>query len=95
MSAEYKIFETAGYAEDLESLKKAGARNITTKLEAFVYPQLRAEPHFGPNIKKLRNWAPPIWRYRVGNWRFFYEIDEQEIIVYLIAAYHRGEAYRP
>lgn len=49
--------------------------------------------NYGPNIKKLRNWKPPTWRYRVGDWRFFYEIDEQEKTVYLIAAYHRGEAY--
>jgi mRNA-degrading endonuclease RelE of RelBE toxin-antitoxin system len=31
----------------------------------------------------------PAWRYRIGAWRFFYEIDETEKIVYLLAASHR------
>lgn len=92
--ADFRIFETDGYAEDLESLKKAGAKQIGPKLEQFVYPQLRREPHFGPNIKKLTNWEPDTWRYRIGSWRFFYEIDEEEKIVNMTAAYHRGEAYR-
>lgn len=92
--AEYRLFETEGYAQDLASLKKAGAREIESKLEEFVYPQLKGEPHYGANIKKLRNWEPDMWRYRVGNWRFFYEIDEDEKIVYLTAAHHRREAYR-
>jgi mRNA interferase RelE/StbE len=54
---------------------------------------LREEPHFGSNIKKLRDFTPETWRYRIGDWRFFYQIDEEEHIVYLIAAHHRKEAY--
>jgi mRNA interferase RelE/StbE len=34
-----------------------------------------------------------VWRYRIGAWRFFYEIDDKERIVFLIAASHRGSAY--
>ena len=92
--AEYRIFETDNFSDNLEKLKKAGATKIREKLQEFVYPQLREEPHFGPNIKRLRNWEPDTWRYRVGNWRFFYEIDENEKIVFMIAGYHRKEAYR-
>jgi mRNA interferase RelE/StbE len=58
-----------------------------------VYPQLAQHPHFGPHIKKLRGYTPDIWRYRIGAWRFFYEIDEEKRIVFLIAAAHRGSAY--
>ena len=50
-------------------------------------------PHFGPHIRKLKGYAPETWRYRIGAWRFFYEIDEHERVVSMIAASHRGSAY--
>ncbi len=72
---------------------KSGKSAIEEKLRKFVYPQLRIHPHYGPNIKKLREFKPETWRYRIGDWRFFYEIDEDERIVFMIAASHRSSAY--
>ena len=60
---------------------------------SMVHSELRKRPHFGPNIKKLRGWQPETWRYRIGSWRFFYEIDEAEHIIFMIAASHRSSAY--
>jgi mRNA-degrading endonuclease RelE of RelBE toxin-antitoxin system len=51
-------------------------------------------PQSGSNIKRLKNWDPPAWRYRAGDWRFFCEIDEKQRIVFVTAADHRKEAYR-
>lgn len=90
----YQIFETTTFKKDLAQLDRAGLRRIQEKLETHTYPQLRTDPHYGPNIKRLKNWEPPTWRYRVGAWRFFYEINEREKIVYMITADHRSEAYR-
>lgn len=92
--AKYGIFETTGFTGDLEKLEKAGASQVVAKLKEFVYPQLRINPYLGQNIKKLRNWSPETWRYRVGDWRFFYQVEEDEATVFMIAAYHRKEAYR-
>lgn len=78
---------------DLKDIAKSGHRKIVDKLHKFVYSQLKTHPHYGPYIKKLKNYSPPTWRYRVGSWRFFYEIDEQESIVFMIAAHHRSQAY--
>ncbi len=58
------------------------------------YPALRNNPRRGPNIKRLKNWEPPTWRYRVGDWRFFYEIDDRRRLVFMTAADHRKQAYR-
>ncbi len=91
--ADYKIFETDNFSKNLSEINHAGAKTIHSKLLGYVYPQLRKEPHFGPNIKKLKNFTPDTWRYRVGDWQFFYEIDEKEQVVYMIAAHHRQEAY--
>jgi mRNA-degrading endonuclease RelE of RelBE toxin-antitoxin system len=30
----------------------------------------------------------------VGEWRFFYEVDDEERIVFMVAADHRKQAYR-
>ena len=54
---------------------------------------MRRHPHFGPHIRKLRGFQPETWRYRIGAWRFFYEIDEGERIVFMVTAAHRGAAY--
>ena len=67
---------------------------ISRKLRNYVYPQLKENPHFGNNIKKMRNYSPETWRYRIGEYRFFYQIDEQEKIVFMIAADHRKQSYR-
>ena len=91
--ANYRIFETDRFQKDLKHIAKSGSLKISEKLESYVYPQLKDHPHYGNNIKKLKNYTPPTWRYRIGSWRFFYEIDEQNSIVFMIAAYHRSQAY--
>ena len=93
MSSDYRLFETRQFQKELERLARAGTQTVVSKLERVVYPQLRRHPHFGPNIRKLKGFEPDTWRYRIGSWRFFYEIDEDERIVFLIAAAHRGSAY--
>ena len=93
MSSDYRLFETRQFQRDLERLARSGEPAVVSKLERIVYPQLRLHPHFGPHVRKLRSFEPDTWRYRIGSWRFFYEIDEQERIVFLIAAAHRGSAY--
>ena len=92
--ARYRIFETATFQEDLARLSRSGLGRLTEKLRSQVYPLLRDEPHFGPNIKRLKNWEPPTWRCRIGAWRFFYEIDESDRVVSMTAADHRSDVYR-
>jgi len=89
----YKIFETNQFQEDLRQIAASGHSKIVRKLQSVVYPQLRQHPHFGPNIKKLKNFKPETWRYRIGAWRFFFEIDETEHVVFMTAAHHRSQAY--
>jgi mRNA interferase RelE/StbE len=90
----YRIFETDQFQKDLQRLSKSGKPKIAQKLREAVYPQLRQHPHYGPSIKKLKGFQPETWRFRIGAWRFFYEIDEEEKMVFLIAASHRSAAYR-
>jgi mRNA interferase RelE/StbE len=89
----YRIFETKQFQKDLDQIAQSGQRKVAKKLRDFVYPQLRRHPHFGPNIKKLKDFTPDTWRYRIGAWRFFYEIDEEEKVTSMVAASHRSSAY--
>lgn|SRR5262247_701024 len=90
----FRIFQTRQFLADLAGLGITPQKRIETKLRDYIYPILRDNPYFGPNIRRLKNWDPPTWRYRVGDWRFFYEIDEKQRIVFMTAADHRKEAYR-
>lgn len=90
----YRVFETETFQRDLARLSRSSLTRLTDKLKSQVFPRFREEPHFGPNIKRLKHWEPPTWRYRVGAWRFFYEVDESERVVAMTAADHRGEADR-
>lgn len=37
---------------------------------------------------------PDVRRLRVGDYRVFYTIENGELVVYVVAVAHRGEAYR-
>ncbi len=89
----FKIFETDQFLEDLEQDFGGQQERIKRKLAIYVYLQLKQNPYFGKNIKKLPNYKPETWRYRIGDYRFFYTIDDPKKIVFMIAADHRSSAY--
>jgi mRNA interferase RelE/StbE len=90
----FRIFETEQFIEDLTRDFEGRGEGIRKKLSEYIYPQLRMNPFYGKNIKKLKNYEPDTWRYRISSYRFFYEIDERERIVYMLAADSRKDSYR-
>ena len=90
----YKIFETDEFAKRIRKLPRRDASFIQKKLNEYVYPQIRIEPFLGRNIKKLRDYDPPIWRYRIGKFRVFYFIDSKEKTVYVLSVDLRKAAYK-
>jgi len=89
----FKIIETKGFLEDISQDFRGQHKAIIQKLKDYVYPQLSLQPYFGKNIKKLRDYQPPTWRYRIGHYRFFYEIDDKFHLVIMISADDRSSAY--
>ncbi|MDO9555786.1 MAG: type II toxin-antitoxin system RelE/ParE family toxin [Atribacterota bacterium] len=89
----FRIFETSQFLKDLEQDFSGQPERIKTKLVNYVYPQLKQNPYFGKNIKKLVNYNPDTWRYRISSYRFFYEIDNQDKIVFMISVDNRRNAY--
>jgi len=90
----FQIFETQVYLDHLEELLGRKQEAFNKKLQEYVYPQLRNQPYFGKNIKKLKLRSHPTWRYRVGDIRLFYQIDSNGNIVLMTAAMLRKDAYR-
>ncbi len=91
--SEFRIFETVQFQDDLERITAARREKIALRLRTLVYPQLRDQPYFGTNIKKLKGLKPETWRYRIGPYRFFFQVDDQEKIVFMIAAETRQQSY--
>ena len=60
---------------------------------ARCFAQLEREPHRHGNIKRLTGELSGRFRYRVGDWRVLYRVDEaaERVIVLVIA--HRSEVY--
>ncbi|HEX7485583.1 MAG TPA: type II toxin-antitoxin system RelE/ParE family toxin [Vicinamibacterales bacterium] len=88
----FRIFETDEFQKALGRLRPRPS--LRDKLGSYVYPQLRQNPYFGPNIRKLLDYAPATWRYRIGSYRVFYSLDENESIVFLLTIDDRKDAYR-
>ncbi len=90
----YRIFETEEFCKRLERLHKRDAAFLLKKLSGYVYPQLKEEPFFGNNIKKLRGYNPDTWRYCIGRFRLFYSVDLDDEVIYILTIDQRKDAYR-
>jgi mRNA interferase RelE/StbE len=91
-SSEFRMFETDEFRKSLARLRPP--RFLRSKLELYVYPQLKRGPYFGPNIRKLQGYDPKTWRYRIGPYRVFYSVDEAERIIFILTIDDRKDAYR-
>ena len=87
------MFETAQFQKDLRQDFRGQQARLQHKLTTDVYPQLREHPYVGKHIKKLRDAVPDTWRYRIGDIRFFYTVDDRQRIVFMLSADHRSHAY--
>ena len=90
----YRIFETDEFLKSIEKLDPRDKTFITQKLASYVYLQIKLEPLFGKNIKKLKGYVPDTWRYRIGKFRIFYTLDQEKDIIYILTIDHRKDAYR-
>lgn len=92
--SDYRIFETEEFDKIFKKLSFSDVSFIRKKLEAFVYPQIKTDPFWGNNIKKLQGYTPDTWRYRIGGFRLFYLVDLEEHVIYILTIDHRKDAYR-
>lgn len=90
MLNKFKIAEAENFSTQMSHSKY---RAIARKINDFVYPQLRENPFYGANIKKLKGEFSNIYRYRVGKYRIFYSIEKNQLLVLMIEIQDRKDAY--
>lgn len=87
----YSVFESKNFLKQFDKLgSPQDLSTVLKRLRDKVYPQLKVEPHFGSNIKKLKGYSPESYRYRVGEFRFFCSIDEEKNFVVMTAVRTRA-----
>jgi addiction module toxin, RelE/StbE family len=89
--ANYKIAETETFEKRIKSSKY---RSLYQKISNYIYPILRDNPFFGPNIKKLKGEYKDIYRYRIGDYRLFYKVSEETVIVFILDIEARKDSYK-
>ncbi|MBX7255119.1 MAG: type II toxin-antitoxin system RelE/ParE family toxin [Candidatus Hydrogenedentes bacterium] len=90
----FRIFETDEFTRCMKRLDSTTRNRLEATLKARVYPQLRKQPYFGGNIKRLRGYDPVTWRYRLGDYRLFYVVSEETKVVSIVSLENRKDAYR-
>ena len=83
----YRIAETETFEKKIKSTKYK-------KIKEYVYPILRKNPYFGSNIKKLKGNYKDLHRFRIGDYRLFYKISEDTVIVFIIDIETRKDTYK-
>ena len=91
---DFRVFETDEFLKRFKKLISSDRNFLRKKLDSFVYPQIKQEPFWGNNIKKLQGYEPDTWRYRIGKFRLFYIIDEEDQIIYILTIDDRKDAYK-
>ena len=67
-------------------------RPLARKL-ARCFSQLEREPRRHNNVKRLAGEFAGRLRYRVGDWRVIYRIDDRATEVHVLVIAHRSEIY--
>jgi mRNA interferase RelE/StbE len=85
----FQIAETKTF----QKVKRKVDSKIINKIENSIYPQLRENPFYGSNIKKLKGDFEGYYRYRIGNYRLFYLIENDKVLVLIVDLKDRKDAY--
>ena len=89
--SEFKIAETDTF---IKKRQNKGYEYIYKKIRDHVYSQLKINPIYGRNIRKLKGDFKYLYRFRIGDYRLFYIIDKDKNIIYIVDLQHRKDAYK-
>ena len=69
------------------------ANTALAKKLARCLERLEESPRLHPKVKALKGDYSGYYRYRVGNYRVVYSVDDQTRIVNIIVIAHRSKVY--
>jgi mRNA interferase RelE/StbE len=79
-------------APDAGEVYRKADRSLAGKI-ARCLQRLEQTPRSHPNIKALTGELAGYYRYRIGDYRVIYSIDDEIEQVFVVAIAHRGRAY--
>jgi mRNA interferase RelE/StbE len=71
----------------------ASADQALAKKIARCFEQLEQSPRYHPNVKPLKANLAGYYRYRIGDYRVIYQVDDETNQVLVSTIVHRREAY--
>lgn len=77
---------------DAQEIYAKADKSLAKKI-ARCLEQLEQNPLLHPNIKTLRGDFAGYYRYRIGDYRVIYSVEDELIQVLVITIVHRSEAY--
>lgn len=84
----FEIIKTATY----EEAEKKYGKGVGKKRLARMLTILAENPTYGPKIKKIAG-QDFLYRYRIAEYRIFYEVLENEVKIIMLTIKPRGDAY--
>jgi len=75
----FKILLNAAAKRDLMTLESEQALQIAQDIRAYL--EVNPIPFGKPRLKKLLGFEPPIYRLRSGDFRAFYRIEGDQVII--------------
>jgi len=82
-----RLIISQGARRDLRKLSRDVAERVAAAIDAL------AENPRPRGCLLLRDYHPPTWRVRVGDWRILYEVDDDAGMVTVTGVRHRSKAY--
>ena len=83
----YTILLSSRAQKDLRKLAARQRDRLVAQIQAL------ADDPFPPGRKKLKGMRGDYWRVRVGDYRILYEVEQDELVVLILRALDRKEAY--
>ena len=77
---------------DAQAFFESASGSLQKKLDR-CFDRLKVAPYTYPNIKKLQGNLSDYYRYRVGDYRVIYEIDETDYQVTVVFIAYRSKVY--
>ena len=79
--SEFQIAESKTFCQHKQHIDFA----LYDRIKSIVYPQLRKNPFCGPNIRQLTGDLAGYYRFRIGDYRLLYLVDEKQAVVAIVA----------
>jgi len=83
----YKVEYARSVVKDLKKLPK----QMRGKALGIIEEVLAKDPFMG---KPLSGLYKGLWKFRLGDYRIVYTIEEKRLVIYILRVRHRKDAYR-